>query len=290
VFPDHRVLTSGLARRLSLVLMTAVLAALGPRAQALTLHFWPANISVRAKPGQIINRTFNLTLSGKSAATRYKARIEDWWRSADNSSTFYAAPGTLGRSCGNWCSVNPIEAEVKPGEKLTVRVSLRVPDDAQPGGYWAALTLDEVPDPTAPKPAGVGMILRGSVAMGIFVEVPDAKRSARLTAIKVVGDRVSVTVCNDGNMPLRINPTFEFYRPGEEKAAAKVELPGEPLLPEPNSTCEFGGRLPPPTELPSGKYRIRVIVDAGLDYLMGAEKTLDITRTEPGKSPVTSDQ
>jgi len=251
---------------------------IGPNAHAIGLHFWPSNISVHAKPGETVTRAFCLKLLPTSIAARFQTRVEDWWRSADNRDTYYAAPGTLKRSCGKWCSLNPVEADVKPGDTMSVKVTVSVPSDAQPGGYWSALTVEQVRDPSAPKPSGAGMMLRSSVSVGIFVEVGAATRSAKLTAVGITGDRASVTMRNEGNIPLRITPTIEFYKPGEEKPVATMKMPAEPLLPEPSDTCQFSAVLPSAKDLPSGKYKVRVIVDAGLDYLMGAEKQIEITR------------
>ena len=263
-----------------ILLLSALLVVSNTAAHAVGFHFWPANLSVQAKPGQTLNRTFNLTLAKESKETRFQARVEDWWRSEDNNRTFYAAPGTLQSSCGKWCSINPVETSVKPGGTMAVKVTLRIPEDAKPGGYWAALTVDEVPDPLEPKPRGVGMAFRGSVSVGIFVEVEKATRAASIAGVRVTGEKVGVSLRNDGNIPLRMNATFEFYQPGEDKPLANVKISGEPLLPEPYKTCEFSRPLPSPTNLPSGRYKVRVLADVGLDYMLGAENEIDITRSQ----------
>ena len=266
-----------LAWTLATMLVLVLLAGLTP-AYAIGFHFSPLNISIQARPGQIANRTFNLTLAKDAPSTHFKAHVQDWWRSADNRQTFYAAPGSIRRSCGLWCSINPVEATVKPGETLTIRLSIRVPDDIKPGGYWAALTVDEVPDPLAPEPSGIAMVFRGSVSIGIFIEIPPAVRSAKLAGIQISEDKLLVKLCNDGDIPLRVNGAFEFYRLEEDKLVATVKIGGEPLLPDPINTCEFSVALPSAKELPSGKYKVRAIMDVGLDYLLGAEKQLEIIR------------
>lgn len=266
---------------LSLSMLGWAMLALSCRpAHAISFHFSPANISVEARAGETVNRTLSLTLASDAPTTHFKARVEDWWRSADNERTFYAAPGTIGRSCAPWCSVNPVETAIKPGETLTVKLSLHVPEDIKPGGYWAALTVDEVPDPTQPKSAGVSMIFRASLSIGIYVEIPNATRAARITGVQVANNRVGVTVANEGNIPLRVNGTFEFFKPGEDQPVAKTQIGGDPLLPEPINTCTFTAALPEASKLPTGRYKVRVIVDAGLDHLVGAEKELDILRTD----------
>ena len=269
-------------RRIALslrVLACGLLAWVGSPANAISFHFSPANISIEGRAGQVVNRTLSLTLAKDAPPTQFKSRVEDWWRSADNERTFYAAPGTIARSCAPWCSVNPVESPVKAGDTLSVKLSLRVPDDVKPGGYWAALTIDEVPDPTLPKPQGMAMVFKASLSVGIFVEIPSATRAARLTGAQVTGDQVSVTMVNDGNIPLRVRGTIEFYKPGTDTPVATAQVGSEPLLPDPINTCTFSTDLPDAKVLPDGKYKVRVIMDAGLDYLMGAEKEMDILRT-----------
>lgn len=247
---------------------------------AVSLHFSPLTFSIQARPGQVVNKTFTLTLPQDAQTTQFKAHIEDWWRSEDNRQTFYAAPGTLHRSCGLWCTINPVESSVKPGETLTIKLSVRIPENVEPGGYWAALTVDEVPDPLAPKPNGVAMVFRASISVGLFVEVSPCKRAARLIGARLDGEKIAVRMCNDGNVPLKVTGMVEFYKPGDERPIAVAKMGAEPLLPEPTNVCEYDIALPASDVLPSGKYKVRIIVDAGLDFLMGAEKELDITRLD----------
>lgn len=265
---------------LRVLLLAGVLAAALTQAHAISFRFSPGGFSMEAKPGQLINRVFTLTLAKDAPTTHFQAHVEDWWRSADNRSSYYRPPGTISRSCGLWCSVNPVEQAVKPGETFTTKLSIRIPDDVKPGGYWAALTVDEVPDPLAPKPQGVAMTFRASVSTGIFIEIPPVTRSAKITGVHVTGENAVVTLRNDGNTPLRVNGRFEFYNSTQEEPLATVEFGGEALLPEPINTCECTVPLPDKEKLPSGTYRSRVIVDVGLDYLLGAEKGLNVTRTD----------
>ena len=247
-------------------------------AYAISFHFSPATISVEAAPGQTVSRTLSLTLAKECAPTHFKARMEDWWRNEGNDRTFYAQAGTIAHSCGKWCSVNPVESAVKPDETMTVKVTVHVPGDAKPGGYWSALTIDEVPDPTEPRPTGVSMIFRASLSVAIYVEIPTATRAARISGVRIADGRASVTLVNEGNIPLRVNGTFEFRKPGEETPVITIPVGGEPILPEPINTCTFSAALPDSAKLPDGRYKVRVIVDAGLDHVLGAERELDILR------------
>ncbi len=264
--------------RFGFVILAALACAMP--ACAISFHFSPTSIMIEARPGQTVNRSLTLTLAKDAGPTQFKARIEDWWRSAENDRTFYAAPGTLKRSCGKWCTINPMETAVGSGNTMTVKLSIRIPDDAKPGGYWTALTIDEVPDPTVSRPEGVAMTFRASLSVGIYIEIPVVTKKARITGVTVDKKVARVTLINEGNTPLRINGSFEFYKIGDDKPIATITLGGEPLLPEPINTCAFSCALPDAQKLPSGKYKVRVIVEAGLDHLMGAEKEIGILRTD----------
>ena len=268
------------AHRMQLIFVISLFLSMTAPVHAISFSFAPMNFNIQAKPGQIVNQTFTLTLAKDMRPTQFKAHIEDWWRSADNNQTFFAAPGTLRKSCGTWCAINPTEALVQPGDTLAVKLSIRVPADAEPGGYWAALTVDEIPDPLAPKPSGVSISFKASLSVGINVEVPTATLSAKLKGVRIGENRAFVTVCNEGNTPVRVSGTIEFYKHGEEKPTATIQLSNQPLLPEPINTVEFSAPLPSANDLPSGKYKVRAIIDAGLDYLMGLEKELQIVRSD----------
>ena len=56
------------------------------------------SIKITARPGEVQTREFHLTLDKAQPKTRFKAHMEDWWRSEDGAQSFYDEPGTLTRS------------------------------------------------------------------------------------------------------------------------------------------------------------------------------------------------
>ena len=135
------------------------------------------SIEIDARSDQVVTRQFSLTLDKNQPRTHFKAHIEDWWRSEDGRQSFYASPGTLKKSCGNWVSLNPVESAIGGGETLLVRVTVAIPPERAAGGYWCALTVDEIPDPLAPS-TGVGVHFVASVSTGIFVYLDPVLRNA----------------------------------------------------------------------------------------------------------------
>lgn len=235
------------------------------------------SIKIEAQPRQQITRQFKLTLDADQPETRFKARVEDWWRSEDGLQSFYGTAGTLRSSCARWVSLNPVESSVKPGETLTIRITVAVPVEMASGGYWCALTLDEVPDPLAVQ-AGVGVKFVASVSTGIFVNVGTVTRSARILDLQAGTESVLVKLRNDGNAPVGIDGRLEFYAPGGTTPVATVVVPRSTLLTEPSLESSVSCALPPSSQLPSGRYRVRAVLDYGAAHYIGAEREVELVR------------
>ena len=251
-----------------------------PAVQAVTFKATLSSMKLVARPGQVLTREFRLTLDADQPKTRFKAHMQDWWRSEDGATSFYREPGTLARSCGGWVTLNPAEVDVLPGKTMVTRLTVSVSPEAQSGGYWCVLTVDEVPDPLAP-PEGVGVQFLASVSVGVFVYVGEQQRAAEILGVEVVGDLAIVKLRNDGNTPLAIEGRFEFIKPGETEPAAAVNLSRSTLLTEPIMTGLFSAPLPDSLALPSGRYRVRAIIDYGADHYIGTEREMDLSREAP---------
>jgi len=257
--------------------VTLILASSSSTAREVTFTAALSSIKVQARPGQVITRRFDLTLDKDQPRTHFKAHVEDWWRSEDGSQSFYAAPGTLKRSCGTWVSLNPEQSAVDPGQTMSVRITVNVSTDAEPGGYWCVLTLDEIPDPMAAAD-DVGVKFVASVSTGIFIYIDPVERAAEIVDVTVQPTAATVKLRNVGNAPLGVEGRFEFMHPGEEKPVATAPIPRGSLLTEPVSTSLFTATLPGESVLPSGRYLVRAVVDIGLDHYIGVQRELDVRR------------
>ena len=268
-------------RRLAGVLLASLLV-LGSHAtvQGVTFNATLTSIKITARPGQVFTREFRLTLDPDQQKTRFHSHMQDWWRSEDGKQSFYKDPGTLARSCGTWVTLNPVETDVLPGATMIVRLTVSVPADAQPGGFWCVLTVDQLSDPLAAT-EGVGVNFLASVSTGLFVYVGDLERAAEITAVEIVNESAVVTVRNDGNTPLAIEGRFEFLKPGATAPTAVINLARNTLLTEPILTGAFSAALPDAATLPSGRYLVRAIIDYGLDHYIGTQKEIDVVRSVP---------
>ena len=248
-----------------------------PEAAAVKFVAGLTSLKVTARAGQVLTHPYQLTLDAGERPTRFKFRIEDWWRSEDGQQSFYAAPGTLKRSCGSWVALNPVEALVEPGATLNTRLTITVPKDVNAGGYWCVLTVDEVADPLA-APTGVGAQFVASVSTGVFIYIDPVERAAEFVDVQINGPDALVKVRNRGNAPVGVEGRIEFFRPGETSLVAVAPIPRATVLTEPITTGVLRAPLPPITALPSGRYLVRVIVDIGLDHYLGVERELDLMR------------
>jgi hypothetical protein len=235
------------------------------------------SLKISARPGEVQTREFLLTLDRDQPKTRFKSYMQDWWRSEDGAQSFYADPGTITRSCGRWVALNPVEADVSAGQTMKTRLTVSVPSEATPGGYWCVLTVDELSDPLAVS-EGVGVKFLASVSVGVFVYVGEQKRAAEIIGIEVQSESAIVRLRNDGNTPLAIEGRFEFVKPGETEPAAVVTLARNTLLTEPILTGLFSARLPDAAVLPTGRYLVRAIIDYGADHYLGTQREITIER------------
>jgi hypothetical protein len=264
-------------RMLCLLLLSAPVAAADQVPGRLAFSATLDSIRIEARPDQVITRQFRLSLDANQPRTRFRAKVEDWWRSEDGQQSFYADAGTLRRSCARWVDVNPVDSVVDPGGTLVVRVTVSIPHEVPNGGFWCALTVDEVPDPEAVS-AGVGVTFLASVSTGIFVYLGDVRREASILDLDVDSTVARVRLQNDGNAPLGIDGRIEFIAPGSTDVVATAILPRHTVLPEPSTVGVMGAPLPPAEVLPDGPYLMRAILDYGVDHYIGAERDVVVSR------------
>jgi hypothetical protein len=261
---------------LPLLLITLVTAQSAP-SPGLTFNATLGAVRIAARPGDVHTRQFQLSTDPNQPRAQFRAHFEDWWRSEDGSQSFYSAPGAIDQSCARWASANPVEAALEPGGTLTIRYTIAVPAEIRAGGYWCALTVDQVPDPLVQR-QGVGVQFLASVSTGIFIDVGPVTRAADITAVDVDQDRAIVTMHNVGNTPLAVEGRLEFRERGDAEPRAVLTVPRGTLLPERVTTGRFGAPLPGTDVLPSGRYLVRAIMDIGVEHYLGAEREIHVMR------------
>ena len=97
------------------------------RGRELTFQATLESIKIDAQPQQVVTRQFRLTLDPNQPDTRFKAKVEDWWRSEDGKQSFYAEGRSLRHSCARWVIAEPGGSDSRPGETLVIRITVAVP-------------------------------------------------------------------------------------------------------------------------------------------------------------------
>ncbi len=262
-------------RRLLVCFAAAALAfAAAPRAKAIEFTSTFESIKIATRPGSTVTRTFQLHLAPGPGRARFAAKIEDWWESEDGAHSFYRTAGTLPRSCGSWITLDPVESVVDGGGVLSLRVTANVPLHAEPGGYWCALTLDELPDPLADAGHGVGIHFVASVSAGIFIYLNPVVRDVRIAAVDLSSREVRVTLRNAGNAPVAIEGRVEIRSAGSDAPVASSAFARTTVLTEPVARRRLSASMPDLSALPPGSYVVRVVLDLGLDHDIGVERKL----------------
>jgi hypothetical protein len=256
-------------------LFCATALALAPGAvRALQFSSSFQSFKIVVRPGETVSRTFTLQLAPNQPRVHFQALVEDWWQSEDGSQSFYREPGTIARSCGRWITLNPNEVAVEPGGSLAIRFTAIVPASVGPGGYWCVLTVNELPDPLAVEPPGVGIRFLTSISTGIFLFLPPVVRQIEIGKIDLAPRQAKLMLKNTGNSPVWIEGHVDLSRQGSEAVVATAPLPKTTLLTGPFARRFITADLPDLAALPPGRYRMRVILDIGLDHFIGAQREL----------------
>jgi hypothetical protein len=234
------------------------------------------SFKIAVRPGETVTRTFELQLGARQPRVHFRAHVEDWWQSEDGAQSFYREPGTIARSCGRWVTLNPAEAAVEPSGVLSIRITATVPRSVAPGGYWCVLTIDELPDPLAPPERGVGVRFLASISTGIFLFLQPVVRQIEIGAIELAPRRAKLAVRNTGNAPVWLEGHVELSPRGSEAVVVTAPLARATLLTRPFDRHFLTADLPDLSALPPGRYRMRLILDIGLDHLIGAQKELEL--------------
>jgi hypothetical protein len=245
----------------------------------------PLRVEAEARPAGVVSGP--LTLSNESPArVRFRAELLDFY--IDDSATPQFSRGFARESeysCRNWLSLNPMEAEIEPGNNVTVRFTLSLPPNTASRGYHCAAGFTTLP--TAEQ-AATGMGLRTAVRMvtAFYVSTGSPAIEAGLTGLRVeqTGDpknpvwQAVVILKNWGRRYFRPEGEIELLD-SAGKVVESVKVPSMPVLPNREQ------RLPVPlkTALRQGEYRLRALVSLGTPEVHEAVATTVLT-APPGPS------
>jgi hypothetical protein len=199
-------------------------------------------------------------------------------------SVHYRDPGSIPRSNARWIVYAPSQASVPIKDKLLVRYSIEVPDDAGlRGTYWSVFMVETVPpDSTgsgAPGKDGVSLGIRQVFRYAVQVVTHIGETGTRMLkfgAIRLLadGDRTLLLVDaeNTGERLLRGSMWADVY---DEAGGYAGRSEGDRHRLYPGTSVRFTAEL---KYVPGGKCKGLIVIDCGGGDVFGADVTLVLDR------------
>ncbi|MCX7973932.1 MAG: hypothetical protein N3B16_05460 [Candidatus Aminicenantes bacterium] len=256
-------------RALKLGFLLIIALALSLRAQ-IFFGITPIRVELKASPGSQITDIFQVR-NNSSQPVRIKVYVENWQMRTDGTPLFIGQQPTS-YSCREWIKVNPTDFRLRPGEIRTVRFTVYVPLEAEPAGYHAAVSFENVTE-TEPelKQSRVGFI--GKIAAAVYVVVGKVEPQGSIVDIIFETSNnsqfIKLIINNQGKTHFRLKGEIEL-RASDGKKINTFQIPDEPVLPE----SERFVLIQLKEKLSAGNYKAEVKLDIGREELLVMEKNI----------------
>ncbi len=254
----------------------------------------PPHNNIVVEAGETSNQT--ITIGNPSNNTVHlRLYLSDWTLDPQGNPTFVQELGNLPHSASPWITFNPSELVLEPHQKSTVRYSVDVPSDAEPGTHWSMLFIHTHHPERDPRTM-VGFNTR--VGHTIYVSVPPIEQKGAING--VFGERIdeegiyrlTVQYTNIGNSGQMIEAYFDLRDTSGETVISSE--PKERGLVLPQSQRVFSFDLGAPIE--EGQYTALIIVNYGdettdlaVDYsftldspILGSQENQELSSLEEG--------
>jgi P pilus assembly chaperone PapD len=265
---------------LTLPLAAALILIHGPVALAqLSLEASPMRVEIEAEPGTSHTRAVTLTNPG-TQTIRVRATLADWYLARDGSPQFDAPEPGRAYAASGWVRFAPPEFLLEAGKQGTVRFTLSVPADAQPGGYRTGLLFEFLPDTPEESSAARQVRLRSRIATLVYVNVGRSAPAVDLTNMQVRNaaqqTQIVAALKNTSRRTVRTRGTLMLYD-GSGVSVAQILVPDVPILPESERELAIAADEAIKPLIP-GSYRVELKLDLGMPALVVGETTLRVTR------------
>ena len=263
-----------------------VTAALAPRPAAAqtSVEASPMRVEMQAIPGASSTQSVTLTNAG-TQLVRVRASLSDWYLSKEGAPQFEDPGPARAYAASGWVRFAPPEFVIEGGSQATVRFTLTVPQDTEPGGYRTGLLFDFTPEEPDPAVRTNRVTVKSRIATLVYVHVAPAGRPGQPTAsVELTGlqlrtrdeTEVVATLKNVSRRSVRTKGSVVVYDLSGN-VVRQIPVPDVPVLPESERdvvvpTNESSTRLPP------GQYRVELKIDVGQPAVIVGETTLKVER------------
>ncbi len=110
------------------------------QAQSIGIRISPIKIDELVKPGEIIDKTLKVTNDSPSDKTFY-VYLNDFEADGESGQAKLVQAGSDEYGLSSWLTITNQGIDFAPGETKEIPFSLKVPDDAAPGGYNGAILV-----------------------------------------------------------------------------------------------------------------------------------------------------
>ena len=239
----------------------------------------PGRAEVSLKPGETMAREITVT-NRISEQRTFKLQIEDVSGTEDGSSALQVIEGERGPySIRDYVSFPEETFTLNLGERARIPVTITVPPDAEPGGYYGSVLVSTVQLGQDGTEVAQRNPIIARVGSHVFLTVEgDINRSGETTGLSTLPSRwwyesgpVNLAIAYENTGTIHVNPYGELIIAnifGEE--VGRVELEPWFVLPQSIRTREVAWDR----EFLFGRYTARATVNRGYDDILD---TVDVT-------------
>jgi len=226
----------------------------------------PPSYELSLLPGS--SNTYTIEVISAVDTTLYmRVYSADWLITPDGGRRYYPAD-SLPVSCAGWIVLNPVEFELPPQGRQTVRMTINVPPDVV-GEYWCVVFAEALPIPSQWVPM---LRVTGRVGSLVFVEIAGTGvKQGEITNLEFSDGNVVLVFQNTGSVHLR--PYAEVCLVNADGDTVWQDAV-ERFLVLPEGTREL--TFPVTANLPSGVYTVVSKVDYGTEEVLVGERKIRI--------------
>lgn len=231
----------------------------------------PVTLEYSLKSSQTGTQKVSVT-NALNEKKQFVVYVSDWRRDTTGAHV-YTEPGKDPRSCATWIQLSKNFFELNPGETEELIITMNHPADSSKGKQmsWCMLFIETIQEKKITDTAGLITTITNKFRVGVHIyQNPpgELKKEIKLLSfnqLDTANKVYRITCQNEGETQLQCASYLEIVSI-ENGIKIKVEPKEFPLFPEQIRYIDF--KMPP--QLPTGKYIITAIIDAGIDLALEA--------------------
>ena len=199
----------------------------------------PIKSELSAKKGETVIKHV-LLRNGSASGVTIRASAQDFVADGATGRPLFVEPEESAWSMSTWITAKPAQFTLEPGQKKKIKISIKVPKNAEPGGHYAAALFQSIP--TSAGQTGVAAKLGSLFLLNVTGNIVEKGKVSYLTAPRITEPKPTdfkMGFKNVGNVHLKPKGSLRIRQFGGS-TVAKLALGDENVLPR--STRAFTAR------------------------------------------------